>query len=216
MTPPPVDHDRGRRPRRHWLTAAGTVSPPAAHVDHEPVRRLRQGTDPHRAGADQRAHQQPPRLPCRGVLAEPEDGRTMWRDQYEHISLARGHDWAHATARAMTANLHGVARALEKDPLGAPQATTTPHRRRRLQVTRRCVEKHRRHCYPRNPASVSPSSPIGSVTRKARRAAWAWLCPNSLRHFMRCCRSSVDNNLITKSATEDGLATHRGRGGRDR
>lgn len=140
----------------------------------------------------------------------------MWRDQYEHISLARGHDWAHATARAMAANLHGAARALEKNPLGAPQATTTPHRRRRLQVTRRCVEKHRRHCYPRNPASVSPSSPIGSVTRKARRAAWAWLCPNSLRHFVRCCRSSVDNNLIAKSATGDGLATHRGRGGRDR
>ncbi|MFH8369730.1 flavodoxin family protein [Streptomyces sp. NPDC018031] len=38
----------------------------------------------------------------------------------DYLDEERGHDWSHRTGRAMAANLHGVARALAADPLGAP------------------------------------------------------------------------------------------------
>ncbi|MFD7709202.1 flavodoxin family protein [Streptomyces sp. NPDC059785] len=38
----------------------------------------------------------------------------------DYLDEERGREWSHRTARAMAANLHGVARALTERPLGAP------------------------------------------------------------------------------------------------
>ncbi|MBT2383746.1 flavodoxin family protein [Streptomyces sp. ISL-11] len=38
----------------------------------------------------------------------------------DYLDDERGHDWSHRTGRAMAANLHGTARALQTLPLGAP------------------------------------------------------------------------------------------------
>jgi hypothetical protein len=38
----------------------------------------------------------------------------------DHLDDERGHDWSDRTGRAMAANLHGVPKALELNPLGAP------------------------------------------------------------------------------------------------
>ncbi|MER5786745.1 NAD(P)H-dependent oxidoreductase [Streptomyces mobaraensis] len=38
----------------------------------------------------------------------------------DYLDESKGHEWSHKTARAMAANLHGVAAALAARPLGAP------------------------------------------------------------------------------------------------
>jgi multimeric flavodoxin WrbA len=38
----------------------------------------------------------------------------------DYLDDERGHDWAHKTGRAMAANLHGVAKALQVTPLQTP------------------------------------------------------------------------------------------------